>query len=52
MVPCNNLNASSRAVMQNFAEYVLSVANSMGISLRWGGNFSTYDPVHFDLGLG
>lgn len=52
MVPCNNLNASSRAVMTNFAEYVLSVANSMGISLRWGGNFSTYDPVHFDLGLG
>lgn len=52
MVPCNNLNASSRAVMTNFAEYVLSVANSMGISLRWGGNFSSYDPVHFDLGLG
>lgn len=52
MVPCNNLNASSRAVMQNFAEYVLSVASSMGIRLRWGGNFSTYDPVHFDLGLG
>lgn len=52
MVPCNNLNASSRAVMTNFAEYVLSVANSMGVTLRWGGNFSTYDPVHFDLGLG
>lgn len=52
IVPCNNLNASSRAVMQNFATYVLQCANSMGITLRWGGNFSTYDPVHFDLGLG
>lgn len=52
MVPCNNLNASSRAVMQNFAQYVLQVASGMGITLRWGGNFSTYDPVHFDLGLG
>lgn len=52
MVPCNNLNASSRAVMENFAAYVLQCANSMGITLRWGGNFSTYDPVHFDLGLG
>jgi Phage-related lysozyme (muraminidase) len=52
MVPCNNLNASSRAVMENFATYVLQCANSMGVTLRWGGNFSTYDPVHFDLGLG
>ncbi len=52
MVPCNNLNASSPAVMQNFAEYVIQCANSLGVSLRWGGNFSTYDPVHFDLGLG
>ena len=50
MVPCNNLSGTSRAVMENFATYVLSVANSMGVTLRWGGNFSTYDPVHFDLG--
>ena len=52
IVPCNNLNGASRAVMENFATYVLQCANSMGITLRWGGNFSTYDPVHFDLGLG
>lgn len=52
MVPCNDLHASSRAVMQNFAQYVIQVANSLGVKLRWGGNFSTYDPVHFDLGLG
>jgi len=52
IVPCNDLHASSRAVMANFAQFVLQVGNSMGITLRWGGNFSTYDPVHFDLGLG
>jgi lysozyme len=52
MVPCNNLTASSRAVMQNFANYVLECANSVGVTLRWGGDFSDYDPVHFDLGLG
>jgi len=52
MVPCNDLHASSRAVMSNFAQYVLQVGNSLGVKLRWGGNFSTYDPVHFDLGLG
>lgn len=52
MVPCNDLHASSRAVMSNFAQYVIQVGNSLGVKLRWGGNFSTYDPVHFDLGLG
>lgn len=52
MVPCNNLSCSSRAVMENFAQYVLQCANSLGVKLRWGGNFSKYDPVHFDLGLG
>lgn len=27
---------------------IVDIANEFGI--RWGGNFSTYDPVHFDFG--
>lgn len=52
MVPCNNLSGTSRPVMDNFGSYVLQCANSLGVNLRWGGQFAKYDPVHFDLGLG
>lgn len=44
------INWTDKNAQHEFAGYVLAVADSMGIKLKWGGHFDgLYDAAHFEL---